>query len=196
MLSVPVHSRLRGNRTIDFGRLGSHSSQPLVGRRRLLPDLPALIRRRERRRRGRPGRDRVAAAVPAVARHRRALALADLPVADGRLRLRRQRLLRHRPRVRVARRLRLAARSGPRARHPADDRLGPEPHLQPAPVVPRVARRTRLAEAGLVRLAGPGAPTVASPTTGRPAGRSGRRGPSTRPAASTTSTCSSPSSRT
>ena len=39
------------------------------------------------------------------------------------------------------RRLRRAARRGARARHPRHPRLGAEPHLGPAPVVPRVARR-------------------------------------------------------
>ena len=86
----------------------------------------------ERRRRGRSGRDPRAARPPGVARHRRDLALADLPVADGRLRLRRVELLRHRPALRRPGRVRRAARRGARARDPGDARLGPEPHLGPA----------------------------------------------------------------
>ena len=41
----------------------------------------------------------------------------------------------------------------PRARHPRGDRLGPEPHLRPAPVVPGLAQLARRPEARLVRLA-------------------------------------------
>ena len=67
------------------------------------------------------------------------LAVAVLPLADGRLRLRRRRLHRRRPGVRHARRLRRARRGGPRARHPRDHRLGAQPHLRPPPVVRRVA---------------------------------------------------------
>ena len=46
------------------------------------------------------------------------------PVADGRLRLRRRRLLRRRPALRRPGRLRRAARRGPRARDPGRGRLG------------------------------------------------------------------------
>ena len=72
--------------------------------RRDLPDLPTLVRRRRRRRRRRPAR-----ASPARLDHlaelarRGDLAVAVLPLADGRLRLRRRRLLRRRPAVRDAR---------------------------------------------------------------------------------------------
>ena len=68
----------------------------------------------------------------AAARRRRDLALADLPVADGRLRLRRRRLLRRRPALRHPRRLRRAGRRGPRARHPRHPRLRAQPHLGPS----------------------------------------------------------------
>ena len=115
--------------------------------------LPPFVRRLRRRRRRRSARHRRAARPPRVARRRRDLAVADLPLADGRLRLRRLRLLRRRPAVRHARRLRRAGRGGPRARHPGGDRLRPEPHARPAPVVRGVARRPRRPEARLVRVA-------------------------------------------
>ena len=44
-----------------------------------------------------------------------------------------------------------------RARHAGDPRLRAEPHLRPAPVVRRVARRARQPQARLVHLARPGA---------------------------------------
>ena len=72
------------------------------------------------------------------------LAVAVLPVADGRLRLRRRRLLRRRPGVRHARRLRRARRRGCHARDiRVLARLRAEPHLRPAPVVRRVALEPR-----------------------------------------------------
>ena len=46
-----------------------------------------------------------------------------------------------------------AGRAVPRARHPRGHRLGAEPHLRPAPVVPGVAQLARRPEARLVRLA-------------------------------------------
>ena len=69
------------------------------------------------------------------------LAVAVLPLADGRLRLRRLGLPRRRPGLRHARRLRRARGRLPRARHPGGDRLGAEPHVRPASVVRGVARR-------------------------------------------------------
>ena len=83
----------------------------------------------------------------ARARRRRDLALADLPVADGRRRLRRRRLRGRRPAVRDARRRRRADRRGPRARAAGAARRRPVPHVDRAPVVPRAPR--------LVRLVGP-----------------------------------------
>ena len=103
---------------------------------RHLPDLPALLRGLQRRRGRRP-----AGITPKLdhlrPQSRGDLAQPDLHLADGRLRLRRHRLLRHRPGVRHPRRPRRADRGGPRARDPGGPRLGPEPQLQPAPVVPR-----------------------------------------------------------
>ena len=125
------------------------------------------------------------------------LAVAVLPLADGRLRLRRLRLLRRRPGVRDARRLRRAGRSVPRARHARGDRLGAEPHVGPAPVVRRVALEPRQPAARLVRLARRRSRTAGRRTTGRRSSRpSGRRGRSTRRPGSGTCTRSWPSSRT
>ena len=111
----------------------------LVEDRGRLPDLPAQLRGRGRGRDRRPRGDHRAARLPRDARRRRALAVAGLPVAAGRQRLRHQRLPGHRPDVRDARGLRrlLAARPRPRdeARH------GPrrQPHVRRAPVVRQAA---------------------------------------------------------
>ena len=59
-----------------------------------------------------------------LAGHRRRLDLAVLPVSDGGLRLRRQRLLRRRPAVRHAGGRRPPDRGRPSTRHPRTDRLG------------------------------------------------------------------------
>ena len=56
------------------------------------------------------------------------LAVADLPLADGRLRLRRRRLLRRRPGLRHARRLRPLLADAHARGHAGDARLGAEPH--------------------------------------------------------------------
>ena len=94
------------------------------------------------------------ARLPAGAQGRGHLAQPDLHLADGRLRLRRLRLLRHRPGVRHARATSTSCVARvPRARHQADPRLGPEPQLRPAPVVPGVALQPREPQARLVRLA-------------------------------------------
>ena len=165
-----------------------------MAERRLLPDLRPQLPGLERRRRRRPAGHPLAAAVPAGARRRRALADAVLPLAAGRPRLRRRRLHRRRPAVRHARRLRRARRRRARARDQGDDRHRPEPHLRPARVVPERDRR-------------PGAPrpealhvparhgTAARRTAGRPPSAA-RPGRSTSRPASTTSTSSRPSSPT
>ena len=133
-------------------------------------------------------RHRRTARPPGGARGRGGLAVADLPLPDGRLRLRRRRLLRRRPGVRHARRLRRAGRRVPRARHQGRARLGAEPHVGPAPVVRGVALEPRRPEARLVRVARR-ARTAARPTTGRRRSRPrARRGPSTRRPASGTCT--------
>ena len=80
------------------------------------------------------------ARLPGRARRRRGLAVAGLPVAAGRQRLRHQRLPGHRPGVRHAGRLRRAAGRRARARHEAGHGPGGQPHLRRAPLVRRVAR--------------------------------------------------------
>ena len=120
---------------------------------RHLPDLSAVVRGLERRRGGGPRRNHRPPGPPPGARGRGDLALADLHVADGRLRLRRLRLLRRRPGVRHARRPRRADRGLPRARHQARARLGPEPQLRPAPVVQGVPLEPRQPQARLVHVA-------------------------------------------
>ena len=70
-------------------------------------------------------------------RRRRDLAVADLPVARARRRLRRQRPRRGRSAVRHRGGLRPARRRGPPARHPGRPRPGHEPHERPAPLVRR-----------------------------------------------------------
>ena len=132
-----------------------------------------------------------------LARRRRDLAVALLPLADGRLRLRRRRLHRRRPALRDPRRLRPADRRGPRARHPGDHRLGPQPLLRPPPLVPGLALLARRPQARLVRLARRAARRPAArPAPSRPSRASGRRGPTTRPPASGTGTSSPPASPT
>ena len=80
--------------------------------RRDLPDLRAQLRRRQRRRHGRPRRRALAARLPARPRRRRASGSPLVPVAARRRRLRRRRLPRHRPGVR--RRSPRPRRSSPR----------------------------------------------------------------------------------
>ncbi len=78
-----------------------------VGRR--LPDLPAELRGLRRGRGGRPGRDHRPARPPRAAGRGRGVAEPGLPLADGRQRLRHQRLRGRRPAVRDARAARRAA---------------------------------------------------------------------------------------
>ena len=120
---------------------------------RLLPDLCPQLRRRGRRRRGRHGRHRAAAALPPRPRRRLGVDHAVLHLAAERPRLRRRRLPRRGPAVRLARRLRLHAGEGARPRPARDRGPGPQPHLQRAPVVPRGAgRRAGLPRPGPLRL--------------------------------------------
>ncbi len=118
-----------------------------------LPDLPALVRGLQRRRDRRPPGDHGPARLPERARRRRDLAVARLPLAPGRQRLRHRRLPGHRADVRHARGLRRAARRGPRARHAARDGPRRQPHLGRARLVQGVAREPRQPEARLVLVA-------------------------------------------
>ncbi len=100
-----------------------------------------------------------------LARHRGGLDLADLSLADGRLRLRRRRLRRHRSAVRHACGLRSPGRRAARAGHPPDPRLRAEPHLGAASLVSggaRIARRARGATgtSGATRRRTAGRPTT------------------------------------
>ena len=117
----------------------------------LSPLVPGQRRRRGGRPEGHPRPPRLSR----VAGRGRGLAVADLPLADGRLRLRHQRLLRHPPAVRDRGGLRPAGRGRPRARHAADPRLRAEPHLLRAPLVPGGPLVPGQPEAGLVLLARP-----------------------------------------
>ncbi len=160
-----------------------------VGRRRTA--LPPVVRRFQRRRDRRSGRDPPPSRPPRVARGRRHLAVAVLPVPDGRLRLRRVRLLRRRSAVRQPGRLRRPSRRSPRARAEDRDRLGAEPQLGSPSVVRRVPLvagqpRSATGTSGAIR-----PPTAGPPTTGSPPSpRAHRRGPSTRRPGSTTCTSS------
>ena len=89
------------------------TDRPWWKSRRRLPDLPAQLRRHQRRRHRRPAAASSPARLPGRARRRRGLAVAGLPLAAGRQRLRHQRLPGHRPDVRHAGRLRRADRRRP-----------------------------------------------------------------------------------
>ena len=81
------------------------------------------------------------------------LAVAGLPVAAGRQRLRHQRLPGHRADIRHAGRLRRTARRRARARHEAGHGPGGQPHLRRAPLVRRVPLEHGQPQAGLVLVA-------------------------------------------
>ena len=153
ILRVAAHCKRRARQIAALRGVLGAKPHGLVADRRLLPDLSAQLPRHRRRRRGRPGGHPAAPRPSGLARRRRGLDLALLPLADEGLRLRRLRLLRRRSPVRNARRLRPPAGRGARARPARDHRLGSQPHERPAPVVPRGARLAELAQARLVRLA-------------------------------------------
>ena len=131
--------------------------------------------------------------LPARPRRGRDLDLAVLHVAAEGPRVRRRRLLRHRPAVRHPRRRRRDDRAGARARPQGDRRPGAQPHLRPARLVPGRPR----GRAGQPRARA--LPLPRQPR--RPAQqlevglRRRRRGPRSR-TASGTSTSSTPPSRT
>src|ERR1043166_2345603 len=111
----------------------------VVAERSRLPDLPAVISGLGRRRDRRPARRRAAARLPHLARRRRVLALADLPLAARRLRLRRLRLHGDRSGLRDDGRLRLAGQRGARAGAEDPPRPRPIAHLHRASLVPRAS---------------------------------------------------------
>ena len=95
-----------------------------------------------------------------------ALALAGLPVAAGRQRLRHQRLPGRRPALRQPRGPRPADGGSPRARHEAGHGPRGQPHLRRAPVVRRVAVVADEPQAGLVLVAQPPRPGTSPATPG------------------------------
>ena len=103
------------------------------------PLVPGPLRRRRRR----PARAARTGWTTSMARRRLPLAAAVLPVAAARRRLRRRRPDRRRTRHRHHRGLQRAARRDPRPRDADDHRLGDEPHLGPAPLVPGSHAPTR-----------------------------------------------------
>ena len=133
--------------------------RPMVGGRRPLPDLPALLRRCERRRHRGPRRHPRPPRPPARDRCLPGrgcdLAEPDLPEPARRLRLRHHRLHRRRSRVRDARRPRRADRRVPRPRPSPAHGPRPLPHLDRASVVRRVALIAGESEARLVSLGRP-----------------------------------------
>ena len=146
-----------------------HGRSGLVAARRDLPDLPALVRRRRRRRRRRPARASPRASTTSRALAGRGdLAVAVLPLADGRLRLRRRRLLRRRPAVRHARRLRpRCSRRATRAASASCSTGCRTTRSDRHPWFDDVALGARRPAARLVRVARPGARTAGRRTTGR-----------------------------
>ncbi len=161
MADSPQHAR----RAKDPAR-DQHPQRAAAPRRRphlvaaghRLPDLPAQLRRRERRRDRRPARHHLARALLAEARRRRRLAQPLLPVGPGRRRVRRRRLPRRGPAHRHVGRVRPDGRGAARRRHPRDRRHRAQPLLRPARLVPagagRGARQPRAAAVHLPRRPG------------------------------------------
>ena len=137
------------------GRGRARCRARLVARRRHLPDLPAFLRGFRRRRHGRPAGHHRAPRPCGIARGRRDLGVTVLQVADGRFRLRRQRLPRGRSDLRDARRFRPPRRGGAPPRAARDHRPGHEPHLGPAPLVPGEPAEPRQPARRLVCVGGP-----------------------------------------
>ena len=174
------------------------SDDAMVATSRGVPDLPAQLCRARR-----PGAtsDRCRHAAwhhrpprpPGVAGGGRAVGVALLPLPDGRLRLRRQRLLRHRPDLRHPRRSRRTGRRGTPPRPAGDARLGAQPHERRAPVVRREPSRSHQPQGRLVRVARRSRPPTGTPRSRRatPPGSSTSRAGSTTCA---TSPCTSPTS--
>ncbi len=124
----------------------------MVPARRLLRGAASrVLRLQQRRHRRHPGPPREAR-LPAVAGCRRDLAAALLPLAHARRRLRHQRLLQRRPRLRDPRGPGPAPRRRAPPGHPLRRRPGHEPHQRRPPVVRRVALEPGQPEERLVRL--------------------------------------------
>ena len=100
-------------------------------------------------------RHRLQARPPGRPRHQRRVAVAGDLLAQPGLGLRRLRLLRHRPRLRDARRPRRARAGGGRAGNPDPHGSRAQPHERPAPVVRRRAERPRRGAPRLLRVGRP-----------------------------------------
>ena len=135
------------------GDAGFHLFDALVAAWRHLSDLSPVVPGHGRRRGRRSRRNRATARPCGEPRGRRDLAVADLPLPDGGLRLRCRRLHRRRPVVRRPRRLRPPARRGARTRAQGAARLRPQSHVGPAPLVRRQPQRPRSRQTRLVHLA-------------------------------------------
>ena len=118
-----------------------------------LPARRSFISRFQRRRLGRSPRHHREARLFALARRKRHLVDAVLPFAAARARLRRGRLLRCRPALRHARRLRPPRRGSAPSRPARATRLGRQSHGGGARVVQGVALEPRQSETRLVPLA-------------------------------------------
>ena len=168
----------------------------VVQTRGLLRGDGAVVRRQQRRRLRRPRRPHLQARLPAVARHRRALAAAVLPVAAARRRLRRLRLQGGAPRVRHARRVPRPRHEGARAQHARRDRLPAQPHLRRARVVPAVPRRPRGPVRRLLRVERHRrrSTRTSASSSSTPRSRTGRSTPCAASSSSTASSRTSPTS--
>jgi hypothetical protein len=139
----PQHPPLAGDAEVDVAIVGGgivddgiDGQRALVQERRHLlllgRELPGRQRRRDRRLR----RPRPAPRLPAGPRRHRDLADALPAVAAPGQRLRRRRLLRRRPALRLARRLRRVHPRRQAARHPRADGPRRQPHLDRPSLVP------------------------------------------------------------
>ena len=147
--SLAVAGCRRGHRE---ARRRDGGGRAVVEDRRPVPDLSAVLRRQQRRWRGRHPGDRRAPGLSGLARRGRHLALAGDGVPERRLGLRRLRLLCHRTRIRDHGRFRPAGRRGRCAWHPRPHGHSAEPHQRRAPVVRRVTLVAHVGPPGLVRL--------------------------------------------
>ena len=147
--------------------IGRRGVGRLVARGCRLPDLPALVRRHERRRRRRPARRHRPSRPPRVARGRRHLAEPGDGVARRRLGLRRRRLPRVAPGARDDRptSTTLVAEAARRGIRVLLD-LVPEPHEHRAPVVRRRAARRATARTATGTCGPTRSPTARRRTTG------------------------------